>query len=354
MGWSGGVYTRERDFTDDEANGIKMLSANFDEEHDSIETGLNNCLTKDGTNSPSANLPMSTHRHTGVGDATERNEYATLGQLQDNYSRSATTAGSANTYTLTLSPAPTAYADGQVFVFKAHISNTGTSSLNVNDLGAVTIYQNLTALEADDITINRTYMVVYYSSAFHLFSQIAAAETPQYKIVTEYFGSNDTWTCPDGVTEVRVQCWGGGGGGGSNYGGQGGCYAESCISVTPSTGYSITIGAAGSSGGGAGGDTSFGSSTVLAKGGLGNGSARQTGSIGTLTVYGGTGLQYTKDMDSTIEGYLGGVPFGACQAPNMFQVGQNPSGGGSSQRAPTTASYAGGIGMIILTYVELV
>ena len=152
MGWSGGTYTRARDFTDDDANGIKMLSANFDEEHDSIETGLNNCLTKDGTNSPSANLPMASKRHTGIADAVERTEYASLGQVQDGFGKAAATGGVANNYTLTLSPTLTAYSDGLIVVFKAHASNTGGSDLNIDSLGAKSIFMNLQELSAADIT----------------------------------------------------------------------------------------------------------------------------------------------------------------------------------------------------------
>jgi hypothetical protein len=353
MGWSGGIYTRARDFTDDEANGIKMLSANFDEEHDEIETGLNNCLCKDGQNSPSADLPMATHKHTGCGDAAQRNQYATFGQVQDNSGKSNTSSGTGNTYTLALSPSLTAYADGQVFFFKADKTNTDTSTMNIDSLGAVTIYKNLSVLSSGDITINRTYMIVYYTGAFHLFSQVPASADPQYKIVVDEYGSNDTWTCPTGVTKAYVECWGGGGGAGSQYGGQGGCYASDYVTVTPSTGYSITVGSGGSSGN-AGGDSIFGSNLVKAKGGAANGSSFTSGAVGNLVVYGNTGLQYTKDMDSTIEGYFGGSAFMGVTAPNMFMNGSNPAGGGSVQRVPSVSSYSGGVGLVRITYVELV
>ena len=362
MGWSGGVYTRARDFTDDEANGIKMLSANFDEEHDSIEAGLNNCLTKDGTNSPSANLPMASKKHTGVADAAARNEYATLGQVQDGFSKAAQTGGESNIYTLTLTPTLTAYSDGLTLVFKAHTSNTGSSSINVDSLGAKSIYMNLQELSSGDITINRTYIIVYYGGAFHLFSQQEAAATPQYKIVREYFTTNDTWTCPTGVTKALVQCWGGGGGGGTSYGGQGGCYAEKEMTVTPSTGYAIVIGAGGAAGSGpvpningtAGGDTTFNGTDVVARGGAAHGSATGSSSTGDLTIAGGTGLQYTKDMDSSIEGYFGGWAAHSAAANNMFRSGVVPGGGGAVQRQTTQAYYAGAAGLCIITYVQLV
>jgi hypothetical protein len=359
MGWSGGEYTRARDFTDDEANGIKMLAANFDEEHDSVEAGINNCLTKDGQNSPSANLPMSAKRHTGCGDGVARNDYASFGQVQDGKAKAATTGGATDVYTLALAPTLTAYADGQVFVFKAHASCTGAATLNVDDLGAVTIQQNLTNLEADDITVARTYMVVYYGSLFHLFSQVPAASTPQYKIVREYIYSNATWTCPVGVTQVLVQCWAGGGGAGNVYAGQGGSYAESEITATPEEDYDIVIGAAGNAGsdvlsGTAGGDTKFDNTVVVAKGGAPNGGGTQSGCVGDFVSYGGSGLQYTKDMETDIEGYFGGWPFGGTPARQLFLDGAVPGGGGAAQLLPTTAWKAGAKGMMLITYVELV
>lgn len=359
MGWSDGTYTRARDFTDDEANGIKMLSVNFDEEHDSIETGLNFCLTVDGKNGPIDNLAMSGKRHTNAGNAVERNEYASFGQVQDGASKAATTGGSGDAYTLALTPALTAYVDGLVVVFKAHASCTGASTLNVDDLGNITLYQNLSDLEANDITVNRTYIAVYYSSAFHLFSQIASASTPQYKIVREYHTTNDTWTCPTDVEKVLVQAWGGGGGAGNIYAGQGGCYAEKVVTVIPANDYGIVIGAGGSGGsdivqGNAGGDTTFDSTSVVAKGGAPNGSSQATGCVGSYVAYGGTGLQYTKDMDSAIEGYFGGWSFGTAPARSMFMSGALPGGGGAAQRLPSTGWYDGEQGMVLLTYVELV
>jgi len=354
MGWSGGIYTRARDFTDDEANGIKMLSANFDEEHDEIEAGINNCLTKDGQNSPSADLPMSTHKHTGVGDAALRNQYASMGQVQDGAGKYATTSGTSTAYTLALTPSLTAYSDGLVVFFKAHASNTASSTMDIDSLGTATIYKNLSVLEADDITLNRVYMLVYYTSAFHLFSQVPTSADPQYKFVVDSYGSNDTWTAPVGVTKVYVECWGGGGGGGTSYGGQSGCYSAAYETVVPEDDYTITIGAGGTSSGGTGGDTIFGSSVVLAKGGLGDGNSVTAGCVGDLVVYGMTGLQYTKDMDSSEEGYFGGAAYKGVNQRAMWVSGSDPAGGGYSRREPTAGAGSGGTGLVQITYVEKV
>jgi len=49
------------------------------------------------------------------------------------------TGGSGNAYTVTLSPAPSAYVDGMGVVIRANRDNTGAATLNVNGLGAKSI-----------------------------------------------------------------------------------------------------------------------------------------------------------------------------------------------------------------------
>ena len=83
MGWSGGIFTRVHDWTEDEAGGYDILASRFDEEDDNFESGINACLTKDGTNTPTANLPMGSRKHTGVATATAYDQYATAGQVQN-------------------------------------------------------------------------------------------------------------------------------------------------------------------------------------------------------------------------------------------------------------------------------
>lgn len=58
---------------------------------------------------------------------------------QNNVPKYANDGGSANTYTATLTPALTAYVAGNEVILKIANSNTGTSTLNVNGLGAKNI-----------------------------------------------------------------------------------------------------------------------------------------------------------------------------------------------------------------------
>jgi len=67
----------------------------------------------------------------------------------------------------------------------------------------------------------------------------------------DYIGQQifQPWQCPQGVTEITVECWGAGGGGGGvtieqigGSGGGGGAYASSIISVTPGITYYMYVG----------------------------------------------------------------------------------------------------------------
>ena len=88
MGWSGGTYTKGNNatggWTGDASLGIGIEAGRHDTQDDDFATGINTCLTKDGTNSPSANLPMGGYKHTGVAAASGNDEYTTQGQLKDN------------------------------------------------------------------------------------------------------------------------------------------------------------------------------------------------------------------------------------------------------------------------------
>jgi hypothetical protein len=86
-----------------------------------------------------------------------------------------------------------------------------------------------------------------------------------------YTSGTTTWTCPAGVTRVKATLIGGGGASTEDgpSGGSGG-YASGVYTVTPSTGYTVTVGAGGASNGASGGTSSF-HSFISATGGNGSG-----------------------------------------------------------------------------------
>lgn len=91
------------------------------------------------------------------------------------YNDYAADAGANDTYTITVTPAPTAYVTGQVYVFKANTVNTGAATLNVNSLGAKTIVKNYNVTLTDgDIKANQIVEVVYDGTNFQLLSPISS------------------------------------------------------------------------------------------------------------------------------------------------------------------------------------
>jgi hypothetical protein len=133
------------------------------------------------------------------------------------------------------------------------------------------------------------------------------------------FSSSTTWTCPQGIYQIRVELWGAGGGGGGGsgtnlgnngcmylggcgwtggYGGSGGAggYNSAIINVLPGQSYNVTIGSGGSGGGfvtcgtgisGLNGGNSNFNNLVSASGGSGGfGGVSQTGVQGAQGIAG--------------------------------------------------------------------
>ena len=85
--------------------------------------------------------------------------------VQKNSFNFAATAGSADAYTVTLSPVPAAYTDGMPISFLASFSNTTDSpTINVNGLGPKTIVTSAGVLSVADITLNNVYYGIYNSA----------------------------------------------------------------------------------------------------------------------------------------------------------------------------------------------
>jgi hypothetical protein len=124
----------------DAVAGTDIVSDDFDEFTGDIETALTNCICKDGQSTPSAPLPMGTNNHTGVGDATALDEYASANQVVDNaLTYGGASAAGSDTYAVSLTISPGAYAAGNRFQFIADVDNTGACTLNINSLGAKSI-----------------------------------------------------------------------------------------------------------------------------------------------------------------------------------------------------------------------
>lgn len=151
-------------------SGALIESAKFNNIVNDIASGLSTAIAKDGQTTITADLPMSGRKHTGVGNAVSRTDYAAAGQVQDSSMTWAGTAGgTANAITLTLTPALAAYAAGQSFTYKSGATaNTSTMTVNVNGLGAKAIQKNGAALSAGDHPAGGWFRITYDGVAFQL------------------------------------------------------------------------------------------------------------------------------------------------------------------------------------------
>lgn len=302
MPWNGsGTFNRIYSWVADKAAGLDISSSRMDTDTNDLATnGFGNCLTRDGQGQPTANLPMSNFRHTGVGNGVVRTDYAALGQVQDGSTNWTTAGGTSDALTATFTPALTTLIDGQICFVRAAAANAGTTpTFAPNGLTAHTITRyGGAAVVPGDIAGANAELVLRYNLAntrwellnpanpipnatiggtsavtlsagttaqrpgspvvgmFRYNTTVGAAEAwdpansawqplsspnASRPSITQLIAASGTYSTPTGATCLIVEMIGGGGGGAGN-----------------GTG-AVTAGS--------GGDSSFGS--VVAKGGVG-------------------------------------------------------------------------------------
>jgi hypothetical protein len=174
-----------------------------------------------------------------------------------------------------------------------------------------------------------------------------------------YLSGTSTWTAPTGVTRVRVTVIGGGGAGGAggNNGSDGapggvGGLAIGSYTVTPGTGYTVTVGGGGSRSGGSGGTSSFGGFLSATGGGGGQGNGGSSGGNGNGS--GGTirnrNIGFNSGSPWSGESTQWNIATQSFSIGSQYGAGQNGGGGpvfdGSGQPG------GGGIGGLV--YIQWV
>lgn len=139
-----------------------------------IATALTNSIAKDGQTTPTANLPMGTYRHTGVGNGVAATDYTALGQAQSSAYQLIGTIAGVDTITGVLTPTLTAYAAGQKFSFISAGANTGAVTIDIDGLGAKSVTKlGTTALAAGDIPSGAIVEIEYDGTRFQLCNLVA-------------------------------------------------------------------------------------------------------------------------------------------------------------------------------------
>jgi hypothetical protein len=178
---SNGVNTGASLWQADRDAGTKITAPLHDTHDEDIADALTASLAKDGQTAPTANLPMAGFNHTGVGDATARDEYATLGQVQDSGGVYIADTGIADVYAIAPVPGVGALAAGQLHRVLIGTLNTGASTLNVNGLGAKNIvWPDGSALVAGDLPANANVEVIYNGTVYHLLTVANQPGTAAY------------------------------------------------------------------------------------------------------------------------------------------------------------------------------
>jgi hypothetical protein len=181
-----------------------VVQSNFDD----LAAGMTERLTKNGKTTATANLPMGNFRHTAVGAAVARTDYARADQVIGSVLDYAADTGTATAFAIAPTPGISAYVVGQRFAFKANNANSGADpTLAVNSLTAGIIYNpDGTSLAAGDIA-NNSQTVVQVASVttgtptFHLQSPPSGAVK---KAGAQTITGAKTFTAPLGMSGAAI------------------------------------------------------------------------------------------------------------------------------------------------------
>ena len=175
MAWSGTTFSLLYNWVSRRDAGLptKIIDADTMLAQDQdFADGLEACIKHNGDIAASANLPMGGFLHTNVGAATARTNYARVAEVQDcTPLKAASTGGSIDAMTGTLTPAITAYAANMIVTIVAPGSGANTSTtptINLNSLGAKTLKKHQAAITAGDYSAGDLLMLVYDGTYFDL------------------------------------------------------------------------------------------------------------------------------------------------------------------------------------------
>lgn len=140
---------------------------------DIANNGLSNCITKDGQQTVTANIPFNNNRLVTVGNGVAASDAATVGQIQSGSAVTLTgLSGTGDAITANSAPAITAYAVGQSFIYIPTSTNTVYNpTINISTVGAKTITQsNGNGLWSGALAVGTPYEITYDGTNFRVMS----------------------------------------------------------------------------------------------------------------------------------------------------------------------------------------
>ena len=160
-------------------SGTVISSTQVDANNSDIATALTQSIAVDGQSTVTGNLPMNAKKLTGLAVGAAATDSLNLGQAQaEAMVWCGTAGGSANAITLSPTPAITAYAAGQRFVWKASGSvNTGATTVAISGLGAIALQDNGSALAAGQHQANKIFMGILDTTSTVQVTQVQISGT---------------------------------------------------------------------------------------------------------------------------------------------------------------------------------
>ncbi len=141
-------------------SGTVISSSEVDANNSDIATALTQSIAVDGQSVVTGDIPLATHKFTAMKVGTAATDSLSLGQAQaEAFVWCGTAGGSADAITLSPSPAITAYAAGQRFVWMASGStNTGATTVAISGLSTIALQDNGAALTAGQHAAGKMFM----------------------------------------------------------------------------------------------------------------------------------------------------------------------------------------------------
>jgi len=157
--------------------GTVISSDQVDANNSDIATALTQSIAVDGQAVVTADIPLATHKFTGMKVGTASTDSLSLGQAQaEAFVWCGTAGGGADAITLSPTPAITAYAAGQRFVWMASGStNTTATTVAISGLTAIALQDNGAALTAGQHAAGKMFIGILNTTSTVQIMQVELA-----------------------------------------------------------------------------------------------------------------------------------------------------------------------------------
>lgn len=160
-------------------SGTVISSSEVDANNSDIATALTQSIAVDGQSVVTGDIPLATHKFTAMKVGTASTDSLSLGQAQaEAFVWCGTAGGGADAITLSPSPAITAYAAGQRFVWMASGStNTTATTVAISGLTAIALQDNGAALTAGQHAAGKMFMGILNTTSTVQIMQVQVSGT---------------------------------------------------------------------------------------------------------------------------------------------------------------------------------